>query len=163
MGKEKAPAAMGSPADNPAAAPRGVLAFASLGMPRESLRALLHQAQRHQVPVMLRGVLPQGFRATVLVIQQLLDSSPDTPLAKGEALTGGMGIDPLWFRTFSIKQVPAFVSVRSGACAPKQPCTAHDFDVLYGNMSLPSALHILANQGENPEPARQALDRGQST
>ena len=142
------------PKQNPNAAPTGVMVFVSLTMPDATLRALLKQSEQWQVPLVIRGVLPDGFPATARRIQSLLKTPTlDAPIQSGFA------INPEWFRTFEVTEVPTFVAVKPGRCLPKQPCEASDFDRLTGNVSLPDALHLLA-EGDNPEVVRPLLRKG---
>lgn len=128
-----------------------ILVFASLGMPKASLQALMLQADRYQVPIIIRGVLPQGFKQTVLKIQSLL------PKDTSGQQVGGVSINPTWFKRFKIVQVPAFVEVKAGVCQEQTPCTENDFDVLYGNVSLDDALQYLSEQGQHKYLAQQRL------
>lgn len=139
---------------NPAAAPTGVMVFVSLTMPESSLRSLLKQSEIWQVPLVIRGVLPQGFPATASKIQSLL-TEPN-----GETIQSGIAINPEWFRTFDIKEVPTFVAIKPGRCLPKQPCHHQDYDIVRGNVSLPDALEHLA-RGDNPEVVLPILQRQQ--
>ena len=123
-----------------------VIVFASLGMPRTSLHQLVMQADQYQVPVVIRGVLPEGFKATVNTIHKALANENQIPNGDNQPVRGGIAIDPNWFRTFGIKQVPAFVVVKEGACSEQGHCSSYDFDVLYGNIPLPSALEIIATE-----------------
>ncbi|MFS1444675.1 type-F conjugative transfer system pilin assembly protein TrbC [Vibrio sp. 10N.286.46.E10] len=62
----------------------------------------------------------------------------------------GFAINPEWFRTFSVTEVPTFVAIKPGKCLPKQPCNETDYDLIKGNLSIPDALNQLA-RGDNPE------------
>ena len=146
--------------NNLAAQPPQVIVFASLGMPRASLHQLLVQADRYQVPVVIRGVLPGGFKSTVQAIHLAMANKDQIPVGKNQPQRGGMAIDPNWFRTFGIQQVPAFVTVKDGACLSPDACSATDFDVLYGNVPLRSALEMLVSDGSVVEPAKAVLARG---
>ncbi|MEZ8780285.1 type-F conjugative transfer system pilin assembly protein TrbC [Vibrio splendidus] len=141
------------PTQNPKAAPTGVMVFVSLTMPEASLRALLKQSEQWQVPLVIRGVLPSGFPATARRIQSLLKThQPDQPIQSGFA------INPEWFRTFSVTEVPTFVAIKPGKCLPKQPCNETDYDLIKGNLSIPDALNQLA-RGDNPEVVNAVLRR----
>ncbi len=141
------------PTQNPKAAPTGVMVFVSLTMPEASLRALLKQSEQWQVPLVIRGVLPSGFPATARRIQSLLKThQPDPPIQSGFA------INPEWFRTFSVTEVPTFVAIKPGKCLPKQPCNETDYDLIKGNLSIPDALNQLA-RGDNPEVVNAVLRR----
>jgi type-F conjugative transfer system pilin assembly protein TrbC len=137
--------------DNPDAIAQGVLVFVSLGMPDNALRQLLQQAADFNVPVIIRGVYQNSFAHTVTRIQQLLGFDDD------QRIDGGVAINPHWFQQFGITQVPAFVAVRAGRCIPPDPCDPHDYDLLYGNVSLYDALQILATEGDVPDVAHHVL------
>lgn len=139
--------------DNPNSAAKGVIIFASLTMPSTALKQLMMQSSDLQVPIIIRGVLPQGFPATVAAIQSLIHSEND------EVINSGMAINPLWFKQLGIQRVPAFAVIKPGACLPKQPCQDSDFDVLVGNVSLYDALATLARDGDVPNIAQQVLSR----
>ncbi|WP_340700581.1 type-F conjugative transfer system pilin assembly protein TrbC [Vibrio harveyi] len=132
LGKQK-------PMRNPDQAPKGVMVFVSLTMPDTALKQLLRQSEHLGVPLVIRGVLPQGFPATAHRIESLIRSPNQAPIKSG------FSISPDWFKQFDIQQVPAFVSVKPDRCLPKQPCTKTDYDILYGNISLYQALDYLAD------------------
>ncbi|MCU8075806.1 type-F conjugative transfer system pilin assembly protein TrbC [Shewanella sp. SM29] len=138
---------------NPSADANGVMVFVSLGMPATSLQQLLMQSADLQVPLIVRGVLPQGFTATVKQMNHLIDN-------KGKTIQSGFAINPQWFTQFGITQVPAFVAVRPNKCQAKQPCSTDDFDVIYGNVSLYDALNLLAQHGSIPDVAAKTLAKG---
>lgn len=138
---------------NPSANAKGVMVFVSLGMPDTSLQQLLMQSADLQVPLIVRGVLPQGFTATIKRMNHLIDN-------KGKTIQSGFAINPQWFSQFGITQVPAFVAIKPGKCQAKQPCSPDDFDVIYGNVSLYDALSLLAQHGSIPDVATNALVRG---
>lgn len=129
-----------------------IMVMVSLGMPTAALHALQVQAHRYQVPLVIRGLLPQGFRYT---LQQLYRTLP-TQGAKQRL--GGALIEPTWFQRFGITQVPAFVQVPIGACEAAQVCAASRFDVVYGNVSLTDALHYLAAHGQHGQVAQAILE-----
>ncbi|HCH1455196.1 type-F conjugative transfer system pilin assembly protein TrbC [Vibrio parahaemolyticus] len=141
-----------TPTENPNAAPTGVMVFVSLTMPKSSLKALLKQSEIWQVPLVIRGVLPDGFTATANTIQSLLQTNEKKPI------NSGFAISPEWFQTFNIQEVPTFVAVKPGRCLPKQPCSENDYDIVKGNVSLPDALEQLT-KGDNPDVVRQVLQR----
>ncbi|MFB9214276.1 type-F conjugative transfer system pilin assembly protein TrbC [Vibrio sinaloensis] len=138
---------------NPNQTPKGVMVFVSLTMPTNTLRQLLRQSERLGVPLIIRGVLPQGFPATVNRIESLIRSESKPPIKSG------FSISPDWFKQFDIKHVPAFVSIKPDKCLPKQPCREEDFDILYGNISLYQALDYLAegDASQNIPPLLNAL------
>ncbi|WP_172380012.1 type-F conjugative transfer system pilin assembly protein TrbC [Vibrio sp. Vb339] len=125
------------PTRNPDQAPKGVMVFVSLTMPDTALKQLLMQSEHLGVPLVIRGVLPEGFPATAQRIESLIRSPNQAPIQSG------FSISPDWFKQFDITKVPAFVSVKPGRCLPKQPCSTTDYDILYGNISLYQALDYL--------------------
>ncbi|HGO5304656.1 TPA: type-F conjugative transfer system pilin assembly protein TrbC [Vibrio harveyi] len=129
---------MQKPTRNPDQAPKGVMVFVSLTMPDTALKQLLTQSEHLGVPLVIRGVLPEGFPATAKRIESLIRSPNQAPIQSG------FSISPDWFKQFDITKVPAFVSVKSGRCLPEQPCSNTDYDILYGNISLYQALDYLA-------------------
>ena len=138
---------------NPSADAKGVMVFVSLSMPDASLQQLLMQSADLQVPLIVRGVLPQGFTATVKRMNHLIDN-------KGKTINSGFAINPQWFTQFGITQVPAFVAIKTEKCQANLPCSNDDFDVIYGNVSLYDALNLLAQHGSVPNVAASALIRG---
>lgn len=141
---------LGTPTPNPNKEAQGVMVFVSLSMPDQALRQLLRQSQEYQVPLVIRGVLPEGFVPTTTRITSLLEKPDNTHIESG------LAISPEWFRQFNITHVPAFVSMNE-SCTQAQ-CSESDYDIVYGNVSLPSALEILS-QGDVGYIAKQVLKR----
>ncbi|WP_455292679.1 type-F conjugative transfer system pilin assembly protein TrbC [Vibrio parahaemolyticus] len=141
---------LGSPQQNPHKDAQGVMVFVSLSMPDHALRQLLTQSQEYQVPLVLRGVLPEGFIPTASRITSLLEK------ADGTHIDSGFAISPEWFNQFNITHVPAFVAINE-SCSENH-CAASDYDIIYGNMSLPNALTLLS-QGDVGHVAKQMIER----
>jgi len=139
----------------------GVIIFASLGMPIETLRVLNKQAAALNIPIVIQGLYGDTFESTFKRIQEiLLPEGKDKFNAKAPPV-GGFAIDPLRFKQFNIKQVPAFVVSRDvPVCVPSAnadsqhnsatnyDCPTPVYDVLYGNISVYDALGILYKKGE---------------
>ena len=142
------------PTENPNAAPAGMMIFVSLTMPKPALKALLKQSEAWQVPLVIRGVLPQGFAATAKKIKSLIQEPGKPPIQSGFA------ISPEWFRTFNVTEVPTFVVVKPGKCLPKQPCTESDYDRVKGNVSFNDAVSFL-QEGDAKSVVNALLTRGQ--
>lgn len=121
-----------------------VMILASLGMPKASLQALLRQAERYQVPIVIRGLYQNSFEKTVERVQSLILTKNQAPILSG------VEINPTVFKRFAITRVPAFIVVKEGACESKAPCPSSDFDVVMGNISLPNALELLKH-GEHKD------------
>ena len=130
-----------------------VLVFMSLSAPAESWRQWAAEADRIGAPVVLRGVMKEGLRATVERIGGLLDGAE-----------AGVAIDPRLFRLFRIGLVPAVVAVPGGVppcssrgCADDSP---PPFDLITGNIGLAAALEAIAAEGgPGRDAARRALAR----
>lgn len=141
---------LGTPQTNPHKDAQGVMVFVSLSMPDHALRQLLIQSQKYQVPLVIRGVLPEGFVPTASRITSLLEKPDNTHIDSGFAISSE------WFQQFGVTHVPAFVAINE-SCNEDQ-CAANDYDIVYGNMSLPSALQILS-RGDVGYIAKQVIDR----
>ncbi|MEZ8532519.1 type-F conjugative transfer system pilin assembly protein TrbC [Vibrio cyclitrophicus] len=142
------------PQVNPNKEAQGVMVFVSLSMPDTALKQLLKQSQQYQVPLVIRGVLPEGMVPTTSRIMDLLEASDE-----GEAIEGGFAISPQWFRQFNITHVPVFVAI--GDACNEASCPKNAYDMVYGNLSLPNALAILS-QGDVGHIAKQVLNRSSS-
>ena len=130
-----------------------VLVFMSLSAPAESWRQWAGEAARIGAPVVLRGVMKEGLRATAGRIGGLLDGAE-----------AGAAIDPRLFRLFRIGLVPAVVAVPGGV----PPCSSRGcaddppppFDLITGNIGLAAALEAIAAEGgPGRDAARRALAR----
>lgn len=136
---------------NPNKKAQGVMVFVSLSMPDNTLKQLLKQSQQYQVPLIIRGVLPEGMVPTASRIMDLLEASDE-----GEATDGGFAISPQWFRQFNITHVPVFVAI--GNACNETSCPKNAYDLVHGNLALPNALTILS-QGDVGHIAKQVLNR----
>ena len=125
-----------------------VIVFMSLSAPAASRREWSREAARAGVPLVLRGLGPQGLKATVKRIGAYL--------AEG----AGAAIDPRLFRLFGITAIPAVAVVPGGVppCASRgcaaDPAPPHDR--VMGNIGLEAALAIIAEEGG---PGRQVARR----
>lgn len=142
---------LGMPQVNPNKKAQGVMVFVSLSMPDTALKQLLKQSQQYQVPLVIRGVLPEGMVPTASRILSLLEADDDEM-----AIDGGFAISPQWFRQFNITHVPVFVAI--GDACNEAYCPQSDYDMVHGNLSLPNALTILS-QGDVGHIAKQVLNR----
>ena len=117
-----------------------VLVFMSLSVPEASWAEWAGEAALGGVPLVLRGVSPGGFKATVKAI--------GARLGEHEA---GVAIDPRLFRLFGVERVPAVIAVPGGvpACASRG-CSDDEpppFDIVAGNIGLAAALEAIAAEG----------------
>ena len=125
-----------------------VIVFMSLSAPAESWRQWSREAARIGAPLVLRGLGPDGFQATVKRIGPYLDRG------------SGAAIDPRLFRLFDIAVIPAVAVVPGGVppcesrgCAG-DPAPPHDR--VAGNIGLEAALETIASEGG---PGRVAAGR----
>jgi len=121
--------------------PRGpeIIVFMSLSAPPATWREWSFEAVRIGAPMVLRGIGPQGLKATVKRV--------GAHLAEG----AGAAIDPRLFRLFEVKAVPA-VAVVPGGVPPceSRGCSADPappHDLVRGNIGLEAALRIIAGEG----------------
>ena len=155
-----ADAATISAAREKASGPVGVLVFVSFSMPEESLRQLVLDAHRAEVPVLLQGFVGGSLTETATRMRVLLGAEA------GQDLLGGVVIDPRAFRIFRVTEVPVFIATS----APLPDCDGLDcaappppHDRIAGNMSLGAALSALASEGSEAVPeARAALMRSET-
>ncbi|ASI93424.1 MULTISPECIES: type-F conjugative transfer system pilin assembly protein TrbC [Vibrio] len=137
--------------------------FVSLSMPQSSLIPLLRQASELGAPVMIRGVLPQGFKATIDAVYQLMAQMQQQHLPP----LGGVSIDPHAFTAWHVTRVPTFV-LQETETSPSSPTESSPAeasqaepgraDRLVGNLTPMAALKQFAISGEHSELARSLLD-----
>ena len=130
-----------------------LLVFMSLAVPPANWAQWAHEAALAGVPLVLRGVSPEGFRATVKEVGGRLGGAG-----------AGVAIDPRLFRLFGVDRVPAVIVVPDGvpACASRgcvgDPAPPHD--LVTGNIGLATALEAIAAEGDaGRAAARRALER----
>ncbi len=125
-----------------------VIVFMSLSAPAASWRQWSREAARVGAPLVLRGIGPDGLRATVKRIGPYLDRKSDAT------------IDPRLFRLFGITVIPAVAVVPGGAPPCKSRGCATDpappHDRIAGNIGLEAALEAIAGEGG---PGRAAARR----
>lgn len=115
------------------------IVFVSFSMPDLSLKQIITDAARYHIPVVIRGLIDNSFKKTVARIFELIK----------ENNKGGVSINPIWFKRYSINTVPACV-VKSG----------DNFDVIYGNIKIKNMLEIIASNGTVGYVAQSILDEG---
>jgi conjugal transfer pilus assembly protein TrbC len=119
--------------------------FVSFSMPDLSLKQIIYDASRYQVPVVIRGLYKNSFRKTIEKLFELIK----------ENNKGGIAINPRWFKEYDIKAVPAVVVSQESVTKDGTKKS----DVIYGNIPLKKALSIIAERGEVSNIARNILDR----
>lgn len=86
------------------------LVFVSLSMPEPALQALYQSAQKHNIPLILRGLKKNSFKETATLLK---------------ALEIEVQINPMLFKDYQITKVPAFVWGKD-----------NEFHTVSGNISL---------------------------
>lgn len=117
-----------------------ILLFASFSMPAASLRSLMIEANRFDVPIIMRGFVNNSALDTQKKLQEVFGNDEESI---------GFGIDPTLFTRFGINSVPQVVVVDSllGPCET-QACLndiTPDHDVVRGNIPVADALRIIAD------------------
>ena len=130
-----------------------VLVFMSLAVPEAGWAQWAAQAARAGAPLVLRGVLPAGLRATAAEVGRRLDGHE-----------AGVAVDPRLFELFGVERVPAVVAVPGGvpACASRgcSDDAPPPFDAVAGNIGLAAALEAIAAEGDAArETALRHLER----
>ena len=115
-----------------------VIIFISLTMPELSIKQIIQDAARYEIPIVIRGLYRNSFKETMNKIFDLVKDKNK----------GGILINPRWFKQYEIKSVPVVVVSQ-----------ANRFDVVYGNVHLKKALEIVAERGDLAAAAKQILDK----
>ena len=105
-----------------------VMIFVSLSMPEQSLKLWAQQAEKVDGILLLRGLIDNSIQVTTQKTVKLFSDS----------LKGGFNIDPEKFTQYHIQSVPAVVLTKG-----------QDYDVVYGDTSLESALEYIAHHGSD--------------
>ncbi len=157
----------------------------SLGMPDAALIAYLKQAHQYHIPVVIRGLYTDKNKINKInevthnekrntksyntAIGNFNDTANRVKHLIAKSKVGGMSINPLLFRAFQIKAVPALVVYDDGLfCiektthAPQSRCPANDYDLLLGNIPIDQALRVIGQKSSSSERAdfaRYLLER----
>jgi conjugal transfer pilus assembly protein TrbC len=131
-----------------------LIVFASLSMPKDSLKALIHDTAKAGGSVVFNGFPNNSMKQFQQGVMQVVDRQSDF---------GNVGIDPRLFRAFQVTSVPSFVVVTSDfdlcdglACRTQVP----PYDTMSGNVTLDYVLDTFAKGGGPGAPiAAQALHR----
>ena len=142
----------------------------SLGMPDNTLKLYLTQAKQYHIPVVIRGLYTKkgrkrarpfvgSFKDTVNRVQSLVK----------DRNSGGVSINPLLFRAFGVKVVPALVIYHEGrscldwaAHAAGPTCGNSEFDVAYGNQPIKTLLKRISedfDEGHRADYANLLLNQ----
>ena len=125
--------------------------FVSLGMPDNTLKRYFIQAKECRIPVVIRGLYSKKDDKTA---DKYVGSFKDTAnrifkLIKNKKL-GGVSIDPMIFKSFNIRVVPALVIYDDGlSCLHnkrKPLCKSNRYSVIYGNTPLRTQLKTVISR-----------------
>lgn len=130
--KKRQAAINAQPAEN-------ALYFVSFSIPADGLKQMLQETRRFGIPATVRGLVNNNLRETVQRVQALVqDGGAD-----------GVQINPMLFREYGIKAVPALV-VRCDK----------GLDVVRGNLRLEEGLKRIAKEGDCAGMAKRLLEQG---
>lgn len=114
--------------------------FVSFSMPEPSLKQIIADADYYRVPVVIRGLYKNSLKETANKIFALTKKNN----------RGGVLINPVWFKKYAIKAVPAVLITAS-----KEDDSVGD--LVYGNVPLKRALTIITEKGEYAKEALRIL------
>lgn len=118
-----------------------VLVFLSFSMPEKSLHAWLLQCRQSGATPVIRGLVNNSLRDTMVVFQKLAKETD-----------AGVQIDPILFKTFDITQVPAVVHVKAVPSCPRgMDCKPPEYDRIFGDVTLDYALQKMKEGGSRKE------------
>ena len=141
--------------------------FVSLGMPINTLSQYLVQAKQYHIPVLIRGLYTQkndaitdktvgSFDDTANRIFKILKNEDENKkdITELKKSMGGVSINPLLFRSFSIRVVPALVITDDQSdCVTKSHsknkhvvCATSNYDVVFGNIPIYKQLKIISEK-----------------
>lgn len=129
--------------------------FASFSMPPASLKVMLREGERLNVPVVFRGFVNNSVFETQTAMEAVFGDDEDV---------SGFTIDPTMFVRFDVEVVPTLVVVRDQI----EPCLtsgcegdiAPIHDRLAGNIPLVSALELVGRGGGDAAERAVALLAG---
>ncbi len=101
--------------------------FVSFSIPEPQLVALIKEAENHNIPIYIRGLVKNDMRATTKAMLYLATKYD----------VKGLLVDPVRFDYYGIEAVPALV----------KKCGSQ-FDVVFGNVNLVEALALIKSKGD---------------
>lgn len=110
----------------------------SFSVPEEGLKLMIPEAAGFGIPSVINGLIDNDFRKTAAAVFRMTKENDNS----------GVQIDPDAFARFGIRQVPALV-VRCG----------EQYDVVYGNLRIGSALEAVAREGDCAGTAHRLLNK----
>ncbi|NNH97761.1 type-F conjugative transfer system pilin assembly protein TrbC [Pasteurella multocida] len=101
--------------------------FVSFSIPEPQLVAVMKSAERHDIPIYIRGLIGDNLDQTAKAILYLAQKYD----------VQGVLVDPNRFSYYDINAVPALVK----KCGDK-------FDVIFGNGKIEQSLELINKEGE---------------
>ncbi|MCP5152450.1 MAG: type-F conjugative transfer system pilin assembly protein TrbC [Chromatiales bacterium] len=130
--------------------PTAPLVFVSLSMPDALFRALADEAGRVGGTLVLRGLVDDSLRETVVRLRAVLapDGQASAPASAPEP---AFAIDPTLFQRFAVAAVPTFVlPLTPVAACDSTGCPVPEHVRLAGSVSLRHALGVIARDARDP-------------
>lgn len=135
----------------------GAVMFVSFSMPDPLLVSLSEEAHDYDIPLVVRGLVENDFKKTLLRLASLKDYA-----SAHNKTFHGISIDPVWFAQFNINAVPALVVTRRPVeCEFQKQCLDQEFDVLFGNASVQKGLEVMADKSELFSDIAKSLLQGE--
>ena len=135
-----------------------LLIFISSSVPEASLKALAHDAARIDAPLVLRGIVGTGFPSTARFMMNVLGANRKKPATPADPSVVRAMIDPVLFRRFDVRTVPAFVLVPDGACLGHAcPTAVPDHVHVAGDVTLDYALAYIGRTHPAVRPVAARL------
>lgn len=101
--------------------------FVSFSIPEQQLVALIKEAESHNIPIYIRGLVKNDMRATTKAMLYLATKYD----------VKGLLVDPVRFDYYGINAVPALV----------KKCGSQ-FDVVFGNVNIAESLALIKSKGD---------------
>jgi len=128
--------------------------FLSLGMPDNVLKAYFIQGKQYHIPLVIRGLYTaKQDRASHQTMGSFRDTAMRVKAIVKRSKLGGVSIDPLLFRAFDIRVVPALViyderlhCIKHVSQVPYSSCPSKTFDVIYGNLPIKTLLKTISDR-----------------
>ena len=124
----------------------------SFSMPEQSLRNVMVEADRFDMPILMRGFVKNDVVATQTAIQRVFGD---------DAESIGFNIDPTMFTRFNVQAVPQVIVVADELLpCETQGCVGDippPHDVVKGNIPVQAALEIIANGDGDAAAEAKAL------
>ena len=112
--------------------------FISFSMPDQSIISLVQDARKIHASVVIRGLIHNSFKETFIKMASIVKESGG----------GGVELNPLLFKKYNIKAVPAVVVVPNDqSCFLEKICSDEKFDVIYGDIPIFNALKTIRDHG----------------